>query len=293
VNLDEISLSTSLFQIGGTPVTVATLISLAVILVGAFWLSRALQRLLARGMKLVGVTDEGTVAVASRLTHYFIVVTGFAIALQTVGINLSGLFAAGALFAVGIGFATQNVLQNFLSGVILLTERAIKPGDVLEVEGRVVRVSRMGFRTTVVRTRDEEDLIVPNTTLVQSTVKNYTLRDTSYRLRTVVGVSYHSDMALVRKVLEDVARAQDFRKEDVDPAIFMAEFGSSSVNFDVSVWLDDPWGTQRTRSKLNEAIWWAFQEAGITIAFPQVDVHFDPPVAGSLETLAQGRLREA
>ncbi len=286
MNLGDISLNSTLFQIGGTPVTLATLITVAAMLVLAFWLSRVLQRVIARGMRLVGMTDEGTVAVATRLTHYLVLVTAFAVALQTVGINLSGLFAAGALFAVGIGFATQNLLQNFLSGVILLTERAIKPGDILEVEGRVVRVSRMGFRTTVVRTRDEEDLIVPNSTLVQSTVKNYTLRDSAYRLRTVVGVSYQSDMALVRKVLEEVARSQPFRSEGIDPSVLMLEFGSSSVNFDVSVWLDDPWGTQRTRSRLNESIWWALKENGITIAFPQVDVHFDAPVMDSMSRLA-------
>ena len=289
MNLDWLVPDAPLFQIGGTPVTLATLISVLLMIIAAFWLSRGVRRMLTRGFALVGVNDAGTIGVATHLAHYFILVTGVAVALQTLGVNLSGLFAAGALFAVGIGFAMQNILQNFVSGVILLSERAIKPGDVLEVEGLVVRVSRMGFRATVVRTRDEEDLIVPNATLVQSTVKNYTLRDPSYRLRATVGVSYRSDMALVNRVLEETARAQPFRKQDVDPVVLLIEFGSSSVNFDVSVWVDDPWGAQANKASFNESVWWALKDAGITIAYPQVDVHFDQPIESSLALLAPAR----
>jgi small-conductance mechanosensitive channel len=111
---------------------------------------------------------------------------------------------------------------------------------------------------------------------------NYTLRDSMYRLRCKVGVVYGSDMRVVREVLETTAREISWRIGDKDPVILLAEFGSSSVDWEVSVWMDDPWRVRRAKSELNEAIWWALKEAGITIAFPQLDLHFDEPVVEAL-----------
>ncbi len=278
-------LRTQLFTIGGTPVNLATLTVFFIILAASFLISRLLQKALSRTLDARGVQDAGTISASTRLLHYIIMVIGTGVAVHTLGVNLTALFAAGAVFAVALGFAMQTILQNFVSGVILLTERTIKPGDVLEVEGRMVRVTRMGTRTTVARTLDDEDLIIPNSLIAQATVKNYTLRDSDYRLRTTVGVVYGSDMALVRKTLEETTRQLTWRSKKKAPVVLLMEFGSSSVDWEVSVWVEDPWGIRRTRSMLNEAIWWALKDAGITIAFPQVDVHFDPPVVESLREL--------
>ncbi|UCG51040.1 MAG: mechanosensitive ion channel [Candidatus Latescibacterota bacterium] len=283
-------LQNRLFTIAGTPVDLATLLIFLLIIAATLWISHVLQRGLVRFFQARGVRDEASIGVGTRLLHYLVLIIGFGIAIHTMGINLTALFAAGAIFAVGLGFAMQNIAQNFVSGIILLVERTIKPADILEVDGRMVRVVRLGARATVVRTLDEEDLIVPNSTLVQSTVKNYTLRDALYRLRAPVGVVYGSDMAVVRQVLEDAAKKLDWRSKDKNPVVLMTEFGDSSVNFEVSVWVDNPWKTRALRSELNEAIWWALKNAGITIAFPQLDVHLDPPVVESLESLtADGR----
>jgi small-conductance mechanosensitive channel len=273
----------SLITIGDTDVTVATVITVVVIVALTVWISRLVERGAARMLRVARVEDEGSLAIAGSIAYYIVLAVGLGIAFGTIGINLTTLFAAGAVFAVAIGFAAQNVLQSFFSGLILLSEGAIKPGHVLEVEGRMVRVTRMGIRSTVARTRDEEELILPNTLLAQSTVKNYTLHDSILRLRTVVGVSYGSDMKQVKQVLLEAAAGVPARLQSRDPVALMAEFGSSSVNWDVSIWIQDPWTTQATRSALNEAIWWALQDAGITIAFPQMDVHFDPPVVERLE----------
>jgi small-conductance mechanosensitive channel len=210
---------------------------------------------------------------------------GTATALTNIGINLGALFAAGAVFAVGISFAFQNVAQNFLSGLILLLERSIKPGDILEVEGTVVRVEKLGIRATVARTRDDEQIIIPNTVLAQGTVKNYTMGDSWYRVRVAVGVTYDSDMAQVRQVLEEVVSDVSWAIEAREPIVLMTAFGSSSVDFDVSVWTSDPWRAPRARSRLHEAVWWALKEAGVVIAFPQLDVHFDSPVEDGLSRL--------
>jgi len=166
-------------------------------------------------------------------------------------------------------------MQNFVSGLILLTERSITPGDILQVEGRFVRVQTMGIRATIARSLEEEEIIIPNSTIVQSSVINYTLGDSLYRLRCVVGVVYGADMKLVRETLERAGAEIGWRIKDKEPVVLLLEFGDPSVNWEVSVWMDEPWRARKARSELCEAVWWALKEAGITIAFPQLDVHLD------------------
>jgi len=276
------ALSMELFSISGTPITGATLLVFCAIVVITIWFAGFIQRSVERILLKRGSKDEGTAGVVSRLLRYGVLVMGLSAGLHTVGINLSALFAAGALFAVAIGFAMQNIVANFVSGVILLAERVIKPGDILEVEGQMVRVREMGIRAAVVRTLDDEDLVLPNSTLVQSTVKNFTMKDRLYRLRVQVGVAYSSDLKQIREVLEPCLNELAWRSKKKDPVLLLSEFGASSVDFEASVWIDDPWSHRKRRSDLREAIWWALKQESITIAFPQLDVHLDPAVIDKL-----------
>ena len=170
------TLNTVLVSISGRDVTAVSLLIFVLIIAVTFKVSKLAQRGVERAFALRGVTDPGMTGNVNKLLHYAALAIGFALALQNLGFDLGALFAAGAIFAVALGFAMQGLVQNFVSGVILLGERTIKNGDVLEVEGEIVRVTRMGLRMTVARTRDEEDLIIPNTTLAQNTIKNFTLR---------------------------------------------------------------------------------------------------------------------
>jgi len=275
-----------LVKISDTSVTVATVLIFLIVVIVTFTLSSVFKHAIRRGFKSRGIDDEGKIGITSRLVHYSTVVIGLAIGFNMLGIDLTGLFAAGAVFGVVIAFAMQNISQNFVSGVILLAERTIKPGDILEVEGKRVRVVNMGIRATIAVTRDNEEIIIPNSILVQSMVTNYTLGDRLFRLSAVVGVAYESDMKLVLETLERVARELPWRHQERDSVVQLREFGNSSVNFRVSVWIDDPWGMHgRGLSLLNEAIWWGLKNASITIAFPQVDVHFDRSVEKALSGL--------
>ena len=266
-----------LFSIGDTPVTTATLLVGAAILAVTWLVSLVLQRATVRALTLRSKADPATLTIASRLVGYTVLIIGLGIALQTVGINVGALFAAGAFFAVAIGFAMQNLAQNFISGVILMTERTIKPGDVLKVEDTVVRVTRLGLRATVARSRDEEDVVIPNSVLVQNIVTNYTLRDSIIRIKATVGVSYGSDMELVMRVLRSAAASLPGQVDGFEPVVLMTGFGDSSVNFEVSAWVADPWQARRILSTLYESIWWALADNGIVIPFPQRDVHMSPP----------------
>lgn len=266
-------------------IRVQDLVLIAAMLIAAWIFSRLVQSALSHAFAHRKASDYGRQFVIKRLVHYLIMVAGVFIALNFVGLELTSLFAAGAVFAVVVGFALQNLSENFVSGVILMIERSITPDDVLEVEGRVVRVIKMGIRATVARTRDDEDLIIPNSLLVTSTVKNFTLSDSLYRLRAVVGVAYSSDLKLVRTVLEDVAKNFAGRHHSKAPRVHLTDFGSSSVNYETSIWIEDPWHARQALSDLNEAVWCALQAAGVTIAFPQLDLHLDAAV---LETLRAG-----
>ncbi|HEX9564722.1 MAG TPA: mechanosensitive ion channel domain-containing protein [Gemmatimonadaceae bacterium] len=277
-------LEIELFTLGGVPMTVGTLLTALLIIAIAWVGSRVLQRSVRRALERRGWAQDGSISVGQRLAHYLVMLVATGIALDTAGIELATLFAAGAIFAVGLGFAMQNIAQNFVSGIILLIERSIKPGDILEVGGAVVKVERLGIRSTLARSRDEEQLIIPNSMLVQSTVKNFTLHDSLFRVRATVGVSYASDLEVVQDVLTRAARAVPWRQTAPDPRILLLGFGNSSVDYEVSVWVDDPWEARTLLSALNQAIWWGLKEAGVTIAFPQMDVHFDPTLNRVLQS---------
>jgi small-conductance mechanosensitive channel len=270
-----------LFEMSGSVVTIGTLMTAGVLLIVTVLAASAVSGFVSRALLNRG-GKAGPVGSISTLLRYVILVIGIAVALDTAGINLAALFAAGALFAVGLGFAMQSIAQNFVAGVILLVERSIQPGDLLQVEGKVVRVLDMGIRASVARTRDGEDLVIPNAVLIQTTVTNYTLRDSIYRIKVPVGVTYDSDMAVVKDTLTRIAQevSERFAVEGQAPQVIMTEFGNHAVNWEVAIWVNDPWTARPAISALHEAIWWAFQEKGIVIAFPQLDVHFDAPVTG-------------
>ncbi len=283
-HIAEISVQ-PLFKIAGTEVTLFSIIVFVLIIVVSYILSSLLQRALKRSLDLKFAQKQGALAAMLRLIHYTVIVIGFGVALQTIGISLSTLFAAGAIFAIAIGFAMQNVAQNFVSGIILLAEQSIKPGDIIEVEGVVVKVVDMGIRTTVVRTWREEDLIMPNSIFSQSTVKNYTLRDNQFRLGVEVGVTYDSDMQKVMGVLEKTIYEIPWRSKDVDPRVLLLEFGDSAVIFGAYINVNDPWKQRFYMSEMRKAVWFAFKKENIIIAFNQMDVHFDPPVTEAIASL--------
>lgn len=272
--------------LGSTSITVAMVATAVGLVVAAILASKVAGRLIRRGFRSRGIQAEGSIAATSRLAHYLILIVGLTSAFQTLGIDLSALFAAGALFAVALGFAMKAVVENFVSGVILLVERAIKPGDILKVDGEIIRVVRMGIRATVARSLDDEDLIIPNGNLVQATVRNYTFADLHHRVRVRVGVSYRSDMAAVKAALVEAA-ARGCPEAVRAPIIRLVDYGDSAVIFELATWTETPFEDAHTKSQLNWAIWNVFLERSITIAYPQLDLHLDAGIlTGELRAIS-------
>jgi potassium-dependent mechanosensitive channel len=282
----DFDFDTPLFDLAGATITPTSLIVFAVVVLFFYAASRLARRGLREVILRRFARDRGSAEAVGRLAEYVILFIGLATAFRAIGIKMSALAAAGAVFAVAIGFAMQNIMQNFVSGIILLMERSIKPGDVLEVDGEIIQVKETGIRSTIAQTLDLEDLIIPNSILVQSTVKNFTLKDSRYRLGATVGVGYGSDMQRGMEVLARAAEGLPGRLTTIPPTVQMTEFAASSVNFRVHVFVDQPWRRNQYLSDLNQAIWFALKDAGIVIAFPQVDIHLD---AEAIATLAAAR----
>lgn len=173
------------------------------------------------------------------------------------------------------GIAMRKVAENFVSGMILIAERSIREGDIIEFEGRIARVHHMGIRATIAQTLDDEELIVPSSILTQSAVKTLTLTQVVYRLRVVVGVAYSTDLDRATAVLRETAERVPWRELDRAHVVLLLDFGESSINFEVSIWTRDVWGLRRGQSDLRMAVWRALRDAEISIPSPQLDVHFD------------------
>ena len=266
-------LTFKLFDLGGRPVTPATLLVVTLILLVAFAASRVARFVLHRALVRRGVAEGRRVRSIERLVGYVLMVVASIVALETAGIDLRAVIAATAVFAVGIGLAVQGIAVNFVSGVILLVEQSIKIDDIIEVDGQYCRVMNMGIRATRVRTLFEEDILVPNSALVQQAIKNLTLHDSLIRIAVEVGVSYDSDAAQVRATLEEVASRHAEADKEYPPLVLLQDFAASALVYEVSVWVHDPWRHRRHRSALREEILRAFRERGIVIAYPQLDLH--------------------
>ena len=180
---------------------------------------------------------------------------------------------SGAL-AVGIGFGSQNLIGNFISGIILLLERPVNQGDVLEIDGNQVTVERVGPRSTIVRSMENTHVIVPNSRLLEQTVTNLTLSDDVVRNRIRLGVAYGSATRDVEQILHDVMLTLDAVNRDPEPQVIFSDFGDSALVFDAYFWSSIR-GRKEVESEIRHRFAEALSKRGIVMAFPQRDLHLD------------------
>ncbi len=239
----------------------------------AVWTSRVVRAVLNQDVLPRMELPRGVPNTISMTAHYSIIMIGLLLGVSFMGLDLSNLaFVVGAL-GVGIGFGLQNVVNNFVSGLILIFEAPIQVGDTVEVGTLMGRVTQIGIRTSRVRTYSGSEVIVPNGDLVSNQVINWTLSDRRRRLQLAVGVAYGTDPNLVTEVLRGVLEADEEVLSDPEPLIVFTAFGDSSLNFDIYAWIADFDIGFSTTHRLNTAINAALAEAGITIPFPQRDLH--------------------
>ncbi len=270
----------------GGNLTLARLFYAFVIIFGMFILSKYLQWVLRRQVLQDFQIARHTQFILLRFFHFTLIIIGVLIALSAVGVSFTTLAIIFGGLSIGIGFGLQNIASNLISGFILIFERPIKIGDLVEIMDVDIfgRVSSINLRSTVIVSLDEKEIIVPNSQLISESVHNLTHGNHRFRLRVPVGVSYGSDVEKVRTALIEAAhehptviKEPDPTMENVTPPfVRFVSFGESSLDFELLAWIPDSFRRFDITSDLHFAIWRKFKEYNVTIPFPQRDVHFYP-----------------
>jgi small-conductance mechanosensitive channel len=220
--------------------------------------------------------SPGSQFAVGRLFYYMLLVIGGLVVLDTLGLKLSSLAFFGGLLGVGIGFGLQNIAANFISGLILLFERPVRVGDIVTLEdGTVGNIEEISMRVTLVRTTDSVMIYVPNSKLIENSVVNWSAGEPMIRVHVSVGTSYDSNPDHVRDVLLRVADSHERVLKNPAPSVLFTDFGDSSLDFELLVWVPDPRPEYRNAlpSELRFEIFRAFEAEGIEIPFPQQDIH--------------------
>ncbi len=234
------------------------------------WLVR---ELLKRFILPRTVADPGTTNTILISTHYAIIAIGLLATISALGFDLSALAIIGGGLSVGLGFGMQELVGNFVSGILLLFERTLRPGDVIEVGGSRGVIDQLRMRATVVRTADNVDILIPNKSLLTSTVSTYTQTARTIRRTIRVSVSFQSDPAQVRDVLTGVAERHGVVLKKPAPDVFFIGFGAAGLEFELAFWLDDPVAALKVTSDLNFMIWREFAKYRIELPTQQQDIH--------------------
>jgi len=221
--------------------------------------------------------DEGFAASLGKGIYYCLVVIVLLLVLSTVEIPLTVFAFFGGALAIGVGFGAQTLINNFISGIILLIERPIKEGDIVDVEGVRGRVVNIGSRCCQVKLFDGIDILVPNSLFLEQKVVNWTLSDTTLRFSVRVGVAYGSPTREVAQLLEKAVEEHGRILKNPEPVVLFEDFGESTLLFTVYFWLEvgGPMDYRTVCSDIRFRIDRLFREAGIAIAYPQRDVHLD------------------
>ncbi|RMF84113.1 MAG: mechanosensitive ion channel family protein, partial [Nitrospirae bacterium] len=284
-----------LARIGSATVTPVSLLQGALVFAAFLFASRLLRRLLRDRVYPRTHLDAGVRNAINNFINYGLLTLGVLVALQAVGIELTTLTVFAGALGVGLGFGLQNIANNFVSGLILLMERPVKTGDYVDLGETRGVVERIGARSTVIRTRDNIAIVVPNSELISRPVTNWSLSDPKTRIHVAVGVAYGTDPRRVEALLLQVARDHPQVLEQPPPKVWFHDFGDSALEFVLLCWVRNPatTGLRGLRSQLRFAITDRFAEAGIEIPFPQRDLHLrsvDPEAARALGPLpATGR----
>ena len=261
------------FNLGSQRMSVGLLIVSAGIIYGTFFASWIFQKLLMDEVLVKRRMEKGVRHSMARLVHYVIISAGFLFAISTLGFEITKFTIMISALGVGIGFGLQGVVNNFVSGLILLFEGPVRVGDTVEIGGQWAEIKRIGLRATTVVTFDQADLIIPNADLVNNQVINWTLSNRRVRLIIPVGVAYGSDIHLVMETLMACAGENEMVSKIHAPQVLFLSFGESTLDFELRVWVLDVDYRLNAKSELHQEIDRRFREANIEIAFPQQDLH--------------------
>jgi small-conductance mechanosensitive channel len=256
------------------------------------WAANISSRVIEQRLLTFNTMAPAMQVLTAKLAKVVLITLAVVIALNAVGIDLTAFAVFSGAIGVGIGFGLQKVVSNLISGVILLLDRSIKPGDVIEIAGTYGWITRLNARFVSVSTRDGIEHLIPNEDLITQRVTNWSYSDEKVRLHVPVGIGYRSDVRQAMALCAEAAKGVERVLETPSPVCLLKGFGDSAINLELRFWIRDPRnGTANVRSEVMLGIWDRFREHDIELPFPQRDLHIpdlDRFVAQIAARLSQG-----
>jgi len=272
-------------------VTVRKIFSALLILVIGIFIVRHGIRVIKKRLLPRTSLEAGAAAAIEKMLYYFALLVIVLFALRMVNIPLTAFTFLGGAIAIGVGFGAQNLINNFISGFIIMAERPIKINDMIEMEGNFAIVEQIGARCTRIRTGANIHILVPNSSFLEKNITNWTLSDKKVRAHVTVGVIYGSPVREVERLMIEAAREHEKVLNYPEPFVLFNDFGDNALIFDVYFWLSMTRIMERRmiESDIRFHVDGLFREAGIVIAFPQRDVHLDAKIPVQLQIMDSGK----
>jgi len=260
--------------LGNVRLSPLTVVKVGLSLWFALWLANGISSLVEKRLAKSEFVAPTVRVLGAKLTRISLIAAALLIALSAVGIDLTALAVFSGALGVGLGFGLQRIFSNLVSGVFLLLDRSIKPGDVIAVSGTFGWINHLGARYTSVITRDGIEHLIPNEELITQRVENWSFTNALVRVRIPIGISYDADPRQAMELCLNAAKMVPRVLLDPEPRINLTAFGESSVNLELRIWIEDPVnGRGNVISEVLLGIWDAFHENGIHIPYPQRDIH--------------------
>lgn len=271
-------LDVTLLQAGSYTLTSGALCAAVAVLIATFVIAKLISRAIDRVARYRHPTVSHQLYTLNRIVYYFVIALGVIGSASVLGFQLDKLLIIGGALGIGIGLGLQSIVNNFVSGIIILLEKSIKVGDFIELDANLMgEVREIKLRSTLVRTADNVDILVPSSEFISGRVINWTLEENIRRFRIPFGVAYGSDKDRVREAVLKAAAKVDYTLDGDKhrPVVWMTGFGDSSLDFALAVWVDAA-AVKRPSQVSSDYLWAiddALREAGVEIPFPQRDLH--------------------
>ena len=267
-------LGSASIAVGKSTLSVLDLVNGIFILLFLLWMSSLLGSAGETRIRQLPNLPPSLQVLLAKVVRVLLIFLSFVVAMSTIGLDLSSFALLGGAIGVGIGFGLQKVVSNLVSGLILLLDRSIKPGDVIEIDNTYGWINSLRARYASIITRDGKEHLIPNEDLITNRVVNWSFSDKNIRVRVPVGISYNSDPRLAMDLCVDAAKSSGRVLNNPEPRCLVTGFGDNSVNLELRFWINDPSnGVGNARSEVLLSIWDRFKGEGISIPFPQRDLH--------------------
>jgi small-conductance mechanosensitive channel len=262
------------FNSGNLRISLLLIIKTIIIFSVLFWVAGKLSRLVTGRIDKSDDLTPSVKVLLNKIARFLIFTSAILFTLSGVGVDLSAFAFMGGAIGVGLGFGLQKIVSNFISGIIILADKSIKPGDVVEISDVYGWVRKLDTRFVSVVTRSGKEFLIPNEDFITKEVINWSYSDELVRVDAKVGVSYTSDLRLVQELMMNAIEEKERILTTPEPNVLLIDFGDSSVNFELRFWISDPRnGIQNIRSQVLLSIWDQFNEHDIVIPYPQQDYH--------------------